>query len=129
MSTDMIEVERKSLEINITTKLEHIEQIIELNFTKIEKELARLNYSNQLLTDQVEISSRKLEKEKTRFAELSLQLKRIEEKRLDEKMIDNMMTLMRRQYQNLEEEVGKKVNLDIFTKEKQRLGERIQVLG
>lgn len=125
----MIEVERKSLEINITTKLEHIEQIIELNFTKIEKELARLNYSNQLLTDQVEISSRKLEKEKTRFAELSLQLKRIEEKRLDEKMIDNMMTLMRRQYQNLEEEVGKKVNLDIFTKEKQRLGERIQVLG
>lgn len=43
-------------------KLEHIEQIIEQKFSKIEKELIKLTNALDLLADQTDINNRKMEK-------------------------------------------------------------------
>jgi len=42
--------------------LEHIEQIIELKFAKIEKDLIKITNIQDLLNDQMEINNRKIDK-------------------------------------------------------------------
>ena len=77
MSMDRIELERKSLESNITEKLEHIEEIIQEKLQDCDKETDRLKNKIDILADQVDIALRKFEKERNKAVDISLQLKRI----------------------------------------------------
>ena len=62
MSMDRIELERKSLEVNITDKLEHIEEIIKSKLDNCDKETDKLRVKINYISEQVERTVKKFEK-------------------------------------------------------------------
>jgi hypothetical protein len=91
--------------------------------------MARESNAQVLLRDELDIVCRKLEKERSRVSDLGGQVKRLEERRVDEKLIENMVSMFKRQHRTLEDELEKKLSTEGFGKERQRLGERIQVIS
>lgn len=63
------------------------------------------------------------------MGEVAAQVKRLEERRVDEKLIENMVSMFKRQHRALEEELERKLSTEGFGREKQRLGERMQVIS
>jgi hypothetical protein len=48
---------------------------------------------------------RKFEKEKNKIADISTQMKKVDERRVDDKLIDNLVVMMKRQNGCLEEQI------------------------
>lgn len=74
---DRIELESRNLQYRITEKLEHIEQIIYEKIGMDEKELSRLKAVSDLLTDQMQIANRRVQKESSRLTDYFIQVKKI----------------------------------------------------
>ena len=129
MSMDQIESERKSLEQDITGKLENIEKIIQEKLAGGLGDSDRLKNRVDLLADQLEIAMRKFEKERGRVVDVSMQLKKMDERRMDDKLIENLVVMIKRQGQEIEEGLDKKLSKDVWDKEHPRFVERVQIVS
>jgi|JI10StandDraft_1071094.scaffolds.fasta_scaffold2950874_1 hypothetical protein len=72
---------------------------------------------------------RKFEKEKNKIADISTQMKKVDERRFDDKLIDNLVVMMKRQNGCLEEHIERKVGREAWEKDKARVHERLQIIA
>ena len=77
-------------------KLQKISLLMTQKYENISKELLKLGNKNEIIDEQVGILARKLQKDKTKFSDLSIAIKKCEEKRVDEKMIESLKAAIKK---------------------------------
>ena len=115
--------------MNISDKLEHIEEIIQSKLFSCDKETDKLKVKIDYISDQVERTIRKFEKEKHKKTDLSLQLKRMEDKKFDDKVVDGLVIMVKRQAHHMEEQLDARLEKKLWDKEFPKLSEKVQVVS